>query len=203
MEYVTVANDTPLSKVTATRAADVCRLFELSEDAAQLLDEKQTPAGFLAALIKHDHYADATRFLAHALPKREAVWWACLAARVGLGDKPTSVQSESLRVAEQWVFKPVEENRRPAKAVAEAAKLNNPASWAAMAAFWSSGSLAPPDQPMVPPPDYLYAKAVASAVMLAAVMQKHEKTEDNYRTFLRQGVDIARGGSGRPEGAQL
>lgn len=190
-----------LSKVTATRAVDVCGLFELGEDAAPLLEDSQDPAAFLALLIERGQYADATRFLAHALPKREAVWWACLAARAGLGDRANPEQANSLQVAEQWVFKPVEENRQPAMAAAEAAGMDNPASWAAVAAFWSSGSLAPPDQPVVPPPDDLCAKAVAGAVMLAAVIREPERAEDKYRAFLRQGIDIARGGSGRPESA--
>lgn len=188
-----------LSKVTATRATDVCRLFELGEDAAPLLDEKLDPAGFLALLMQHRQYADATRFLAHALPKREGVWWACLAASAGLGRQTTPLQSASLHAAEQWVFKPVEENRRPTLAAAQAAGMDNPASWAAVAAFWSSGSLAPPDQPIVPPPDELCAKAIAGAVMLAAVIQDPKKAADRYEAFLRQGVDIANGGSGQTD----
>lgn len=191
-----------LPKVTATRAADVCELFELGDDAAPLLNNSLDPAGFLALLMEHHQYADATRFLAHALPKRESVWWACLAARAGMGDRMTPEQAASLQAAEQWVFKPAEENRRPTFAAAEAAGLDNPASWAAVAAFWSSGSLAPAGQPVIPPPDDLCAKAVAGAVMLAAVNEAPEKATNKYQAFLRQGIDIAKGGSGRPEGAQ-
>ena len=33
-------------------------------------------------------YTDAVRFLAHALPKREAVWWACLCVRKAAGANP-------------------------------------------------------------------------------------------------------------------
>ncbi|MGA7802704.1 MAG: hypothetical protein WCC36_18050, partial [Gammaproteobacteria bacterium] len=90
-----------LPKVTATRAVDVCRLFELGEDAAPLVNDDLDPAGFLALLMERGQYADATRFLAHALPKREGVWWACLAARAGLGDGATPEQLASLQIAEQ------------------------------------------------------------------------------------------------------
>lgn len=193
---------THLTKVTATRAGDICRLFDLSEEAQALFDETLDPEEFLARLIEHRQYADATRFLAHALPKREGVWWACLAARGGLGEHANPAQSASLQAAEQWVFKPLEENRRPTMAAAEAAGLDNPASWAAVAAFWSSGSLAPSDQPVVPPPDDLCAKAVAGAVMLAAVIHEPKKAANKYQMFLRQGIDIASGGSGHVERAQ-
>ena len=51
-------------------------LFDLDDAAKALLDDKQTPRQFLQLLGKQQLYSDAVRFLAHALPKREAIWWA-------------------------------------------------------------------------------------------------------------------------------
>jgi hypothetical protein len=66
-----------------------------------------------------------------------------------------------------------------------------------MAAFWSEGSIAPEDAPAVPPANNLTAKAVAGAVMLAAVQAQPEKANDKYLFFIEQAIDIANGGNGR------
>src|SRR3546814_717428 len=70
-----------LTKIKAATAAEICRLFELGEEGGLLLDEQMTPDAFLKALMERGLRMDAVRFLAHALPKREGQWWACLAAR--------------------------------------------------------------------------------------------------------------------------
>lgn len=186
-----------LSKVAAGTAAEICRQVQLGDEAQALLSDGMTPAEFLDLLTKQGHDADAARFLAHALPKREAVWWACLCARASLATDAKPALLDALKAAEAWVYKPVEENRRAAMARAEAVGFESPASWAAVAAFWSGGSMAPPDAPAVPPGEALTGVAVAGAVILAAVQTEPERAAERYRLFLAQGIDIANGGSGR------
>ena len=77
-----------LAKVTAKTAAEVCKHFPLGEEAKKLLRDGLTPVQFLNMLIEKQQFPDAVRFLAHALPKREAVWWACLCSRVIAGSNP-------------------------------------------------------------------------------------------------------------------
>src|SRR5207253_4538771 len=74
-----------LAKVTAKTAAEVCKHFPLGDDAKKLLRDTLTPKQFLDLLLEKQQFPDAARFLAHALPKREAVWWACLGARQAYG----------------------------------------------------------------------------------------------------------------------
>jgi hypothetical protein len=186
-------------KVAAERASAVCQDIDLDEAARGLLSPELAPAAYLRLLIDGALYADAVRFLARALPKREATWWACLCARSALGQNPEPDLVTAVEAAEQWVQRPTEEQRRLTFPAAQAAQFGHPASWAAMAAFWSGGSMAPPDAPAVPPADNLTAKAVAGAVVLAAVQTEPEKAEAKYRRFLDQGIDIAGGGSGRLE----
>ncbi|WP_119459027.1 DUF6931 family protein [Rhodospirillaceae bacterium SYSU D60014] len=186
-----------LSKIAAGKAEEICRQVHLGEEAQALLSDGMTPADFLTLLTKQEHYADAARFLAHALPKREAVWWACLCARASLTADAKPALLEALKAAEAWVYKPVEENRRAAMARAEAVGFESPSSWAAVAAFWSGGSMAPPDVPPVPPGEALTGVAVAGAVILAAVQTEPERAAERYRLFLEQGIDIANGGNGR------
>ena len=48
----------------------------------------------------------------------------------------------------------------------------------------------------VPPPDYLYAHAVAAAITYAALACGEALRAEHYQLFVRQGFDLARGGSG-------
>lgn len=184
-------------KIAAPDAASICRDIELSEEALALLAPESTPAQFLEQLLAQEYFLDAVGFMARALPKREATWWACLCARATLGDDPKPPHILAVETAEQWVYKPSEENRRRAMAAAEATKFDHPACWAAVAAFWSGGSLAPENVPAIPPADNLNAKAVAGAVRLAAVLREPVKAAEKYRWFLQQAMDIAGGGDGR------
>jgi hypothetical protein len=187
-----VSNGT-LAKVAAKTAAEVCQRFAAGEGAKKLLRDGAAPRAFLDALVGAGEFPDAARFLAHALPKREAVWWACQCVRqAGAPDAPPPVKA-ALEAAERWAADPSEENRRQAQAAAEAAELKTPAGCAAMAAFMSGGSLAPPNVPAVPPGEHLTAHFVAGAVMLAAVQAAPEKAPEKYRKFLALGVDVAGG----------
>lgn len=186
-----------LNKVAIAKAAMICRDIQLDEPALKCLDSDPVPADFLKALLEQELYVDAVRFLARALPKREATWWACLCARSVLAEDARPEQIKAVETAEQWVYKPTEPNRRSNDAAAQAATFDSPAAWAAMAAFWSGGSMAPEEAPAVPPAENLTAKAAAGAVMLAAVLNQPEKAQEKYRFFLEQGIDIANGGNGR------
>ncbi|MCX7114182.1 MAG: hypothetical protein NTX45_29755 [Proteobacteria bacterium] len=178
-----------------------CQDIELTDEAKQLLTRGLTAAQYLQLLIADELHTDAVRFLARALPKRESTWWACLAARRRLQNNPHLNYWQALESAERWVYKPSEENRRLCMASAEAAGFDHPASWAAVAAFWSGDSLGPVDAPPLPPANNLTGKAVSGAVMLAAVQTEPEKAGEKYRHFLGQGIDIACGGDGRSASA--
>lgn len=193
--------DNELTKVTADLAAMICADIELGAEARALLTPTMTPAAFLQGLIEKQLFVDAIKFVARALPKREASWWACLCAHSVLAEKPDAEASRALELAGKWVYQPSEENRRLTYQAAEATGFKHPASWAAMAAYWSGGSLAPAEVPPVPPAENLTAQAVAGAVMLAAVHIDPEDAAQKYRRFLEQGLDIACGGNGRLQDA--
>ncbi len=65
----------PFKKVAADRAAAICQDIDLDEAARGLLAPELAPAAFLRLLVDGALYADAVRFLARALPKREATRW--------------------------------------------------------------------------------------------------------------------------------
>ncbi len=182
-----------LTKATAKTAADAAKLFPLGDEAKKLLRDGMAPRPFLDALIEKQHFPDAARLLAHVLPKREAVWWACLCARQAHGASPPAPLGPAVTAAEKWVSDPSEANRRAAQAAAEAAQVGTPAGCAAIAAFFSGGSLAPPTAPAVPPGEQLTAHAVAGAVMLAAVLTEPQKAPEKYRKFFALGIDVGNG----------
>jgi hypothetical protein len=183
-----------MSNGTLSRpATEVCKHFPLGEGAKGLLRDGLTVQQLLDQLLAKAEYQDAVRLLAHALPKREAVWWACLCGRAAAGAKPPPKVATAFQAAEKWAADPSEDNRRAAQQAAEAAEMSTPAGCAAMAAFWSGGSLGPPNVPAVPPAEYLTAHGVTGAILLAAVLAEPEKAPEKYRKFLAQGLDVARG----------
>jgi hypothetical protein len=108
-----------------------------------------------------------------------------------------------VRAAEEWVRKQTDEIRRAAFAHAERGGFGTAEAWAAVAAFWSGDSMAPPDQPKVPPGPHLGSTAAAGSIALASVRTHPDRREARARRFLESGRDIAGGGAGRlpPEDA--
>src|ERR1700694_1576203 len=100
------------AKVSAKTAAEICKQFQLGEEAQKLLRDNQAPRQFLDVLLEKKQYVDACRFLAHGLPKREAVWWACLCVRQVQGANPPPKAAAALQAAEKWGADPSDANRR-------------------------------------------------------------------------------------------
>jgi hypothetical protein len=189
----------PYVKLVTTAVGEVAALCELTEPAKEMVAGAGNPEAYLGSLAKAGLMSDAIRWLAQGLRPRESVWWACLAARayVEWGNKLADADLAALTAAETWVFKPEEENRRAAMARAQETGYQSPASWAAIAAFWSGGSMAPPDVPAVPPPQHLIGRAVWGAIMIATGTAPPPEVEKRQKRLLDQGLDIARGGNGR------
>lgn len=182
--------------VIAATAQDVTQHFELQKESQRLLTAAQTPADFLQILRDNSHHQDAVIFLAHALPIRDAVWWACMCAREHL-DNCGEQYRQALTAAEAWVREPTEENRRKAEKAAEAGNYATPASWAAAAAFWSGDNIAPAAEAAMEPPAGLHAQAAGAAIVMSAglEMPPEEIVVERYRRYLQQGIDIANNGS--------
>jgi hypothetical protein len=185
-----------LIKIKAEQTADILSHCELSEEAGELLNPAMPPAESIELLAAKGCFLDAVKLLAHGLPKREAVWWACIATRQSHTPETNEDNNIALIAAETWVQKPTEKHRMKACDYANKTKYETPASWAATAAFWSAGSIAPKDQPEVSPPEYLYAHAVAGSIALAAVMKDEQNPDPHYVNFIKQGINLAAGGRG-------
>jgi hypothetical protein len=184
-------------KITQANAQRLCQTIELNETAKTLLEVNPTSADYLQQLVDEELYTDAVKVLAHALPKREATWWACLCARKSLTTTSLATESKAIELAEAWVYKPSEENRKLLIPIAESTHFKSAASWAAVSAFWSGSNISLTPEVTIAPPEGLTAKAVTGAIITAAVSDKPENIASNYQLFLKQGIDIACGGDGR------
>jgi hypothetical protein len=187
-----------LKKVTAKQAREVCAQFELTEEGRALLNDQISPDAFLDLLLEHGHLPDAIRLLAFALPKREAVWWACQCVRDCLPSDASPKLVEAVKAAEAWVYKPSEETRWAAKEPGEKAGFDKAAAWAAMGAFWSGGSMVAAHLPAMAPGPTFVGVAVSGAVLLSAVQRDRKTAMEHYKQLIAYGVDIANGGTGKP-----
>ena len=171
--------------------------LEADAEAMALLQGVADAAAGLTTLTAAEKMAEALRLAAHALPKREAVWWACMCARAVPDPAIKPEDMAALEAAELWVRRPEEANRRAAMDAAQKTAFRSPEAWAAVGAFWSGGSMAPPDAPPVPPAEHQTGLAVAGAVMIAGVRTRPERSKDRYARFIAAARDIAAGGAGR------
>jgi hypothetical protein len=188
----------PSGKLEITLAPLLPRL-ELDAACQALVAGIDLAAGGIAALERGGKLIEACRLAAHALPKREAVWWCCMCARAVPDPTATPADAAALEAAERWVRRPEEEARRAAMAAAEAAAYRTTEAWAAVGAFWSGGSMSPVGQPVVPPGEHLTGVAVSGAVVLAAVRPPTARFDARLQRFLGAAREIAAGGPGRLE----
>ncbi|SFH79856.1 DUF6931 family protein [Albimonas pacifica] len=148
----------------------------------------------LAELEAKGATVDMLRLLAHALPPREAVWWACLSARDLLpADRAAPTP---LAAAEAWVLRPGPETRARARAALEAAHHLDDTSLCAMAASMADGTLGPGELDDYPAPPGAVAGA-AHALAVLSMFRDAERAAAQGAWLVARALDIARGGGGR------
>jgi hypothetical protein len=174
-----------------SKTADIGAAAELGDEAMGLLRPEIAPQDYVALLMSKKLYADAVRFVAHALPKREAVWWGWISAKRAAGADPPPKIKASLEATEKWIAQPDDDGGRVAMAAAKEAQTTTAAGCAGMAAFFSGSSLGPAHVPPIPPGEFLTAKAVSGAVIYAAVGKDPVNAPDRFQSFVNQGVDVA------------
>jgi pSer/pThr/pTyr-binding forkhead associated (FHA) protein len=185
---------------SALPVPEICAdITQLSDEAKAAIQESHTPAQFVDALTNKKLFADAIRFLAHALPKRDAVVWACNCVIQASNNELEDKDGAALRIAQACVKEPSDTNRLAANGVGEELKFATPASWVAMGAFWTEGSFlqselfALPELPTLPALPPLTAHAVSGAIMLAALQKDSDKAFERYQQFVQMGIEMGKG----------
>jgi hypothetical protein len=186
-------------KLDSTVLAAILPRLELPAEIASQIGSCAAASEALERLEAGGLLVEAARLCAHALPAREAVWWAArCAAATAPSDLPQADQ-EARALAEAWVRQRSDATRREAMEKAQLAGCTSAEAWAAVAAFWSGDSMAPADQPKVPPAPHLTGVAVAGAVILASVRTDPARQPARLKRFLISARDIAAGGAGHLE----
>ncbi len=184
-------DDRPLKLIPISTALEAAPGFVPAD--GKVPEPEQTPVAYFEALASAGHFADAVGFLAAALPRRQAVWWACRCVREASGAAPSEDDARALLAAETWAASPGDINRRKAMPEAEKVGFGQPAGCAALAAFLSGGSIAPPSLKEVPPPEHVCARAVVGSILLAASKAEPRAIAPTRRKFLDLGLAVARG----------
>lgn len=162
----------PLPKLTTPSAADLAAKFKPQPPAAALLKPGMSSSEYVHALEQNKMPTDTVNALAHGMPEKDSVSWACQSSRKVEG-KLNSADKSALDAAEAWVKNPTEATKSAAASAAGKANMQGTGGWAAQAAAWSSPApaAAAPGAPAVAAPS-LTAPAVAGAVLLAAGLMK-------------------------------
>ncbi len=174
----------------STVAEVMKRAGPLEADLSPLLASAPDARSLVEAMAAAGHLSEALAFLAHALPRREAIWWGWLAAREAGGETPSPEVARVLEATHGWIADPSDPNRRRAHDAAEAEGMDSPASLVALAAFFSGASLAPPDQPPVPPAREAGATALAGALVLAGAALRPDDADGALADLVRKGVAV-------------
>ncbi len=180
----------PVSTRAPRAPAELLAVAEMGEEAAAHLSPGHTHRAFVQALVGAGLHADAVRLIAHALPRREGVWWAWVTAKRSAGAQPSAKIRASLEATERWITQPTDANRRVAFDRAQEADVGTAAGCAGLAAFLSGESLAPANVQAVPPGEFDAAKAIVGAIMLAVVVQEPEKATEKFEAAIQQGLDV-------------
>ena len=157
------------TRVKWTEAGQIAELLDWKEDLGERA--RTSPQVFFETLKVDGRLHDAAFFLGQALPRHETVAWAARLVR-DLNQKmpaPKRPDADALKAALLWVQDPSEQRRRAAYDAAQTAAGDSAERMAALAAFFSGGSIAPPDCPPVPAPNQAAGRFAAAAVVLAAI----------------------------------
>lgn len=173
-----------MSIIRFTTAQDVFTAFPAARHDIKAHPTEQSTLDFLDELVVKGQLREAAAYCGYLLPRREAVWWACLCIRhADAARSPEEVAA--LEAAEAWVHDPGEEPRQAAMNAGMNGDRNCAATWAALAAAWSGGNFFASDKSFAHPPRPATAKCVVGAVMYAAGWENKASQEKNLRDFVR------------------
>lgn len=187
-------------KVNPERACEIIEVDDLDPASAALLSPEIRPEQFIHDLAEAKQWPDAIKVMTHALPVREAVWWACICARQMQTLPGDESETAALVAAEKWVFKPDDENRRAAFEKAQDSKSRSAGAMAAFGAALSGGGLPAFEDQYIEVDSTAFAQIVNAAVMVAATEKNGEELHQQFALFLKCGEDIACGGNGQVDG---
>ena len=116
---------------------------EFQPDINMLIDRRAGIELAIMTLQEAGKLVEASKLFAHVLPKREAVWWACICAHFSEPSDIAEADRLAREIAADWVRKQDDDLRYAAYKQANETGFQSAHAWAAVAAFWSGASIAP------------------------------------------------------------
>lgn len=179
-----------MSRVRFLTANDLFETFPELLKTISVPPNDKPPLDFLKDLSIQGKLDDAVTFCAFLLPRREAVWWACVGVRA-LSGSALDKRSAGLLSAEAWVEQPENDRRLAALDVANAGDPNDPTTHLAFAAGRSGGLLfAHPEHPVAMPANYTPQEARV-AILLAAHYADPAQKPALLQTCIEDGANLA------------
>jgi hypothetical protein len=175
------------------KTAEIANEANLSEEARALIKEDIGPSRYVDLLESQGLFKDAILFLTHGFPIQLTIKWGCSCSRELLSIQQIEKCKASLQAADSWLEAPGDQTRWDARNAAEKSNMSSPVDLIAMAAFFSGGSIAPPEAPATFPPPYLASKLAGGAIQMVVVSQYPEKSADRYRRTLQISREIVKG----------
>jgi hypothetical protein len=124
-----------LPKITAPTAAEIAEKSKPSAEGKALLKADMKPAEYQAALEKNKMSVDSVHFLAHGLPAKDAICWACQGCGL-VRPKLSMPELDCLKFTEAWLKNPLPELMASISLSLGKVDFKGPGGWAAQAAMW-------------------------------------------------------------------
>jgi len=182
-----------MSRIRFTSARSVFESFPELARKSTVAPTDDPAIVFLKDLAANHKFEEAVAFCAHLLPRREAVWWGCASVRSFLNDIPQS-RAAPLVAAETWVHNPSDANRLHALQIGTRSSDSDCLTWLALGAGWAGGMLSTVPSPPVPVPQYLTARAIRVAVLLAFPLISASERERCKSACIAGGIRLAEQG---------
>jgi hypothetical protein len=181
-----------MASLRFTTVRDLYDAFPTAADDVGVPPSDEHSLAFLQSLVAKGSWNAAVSFCAYLLPRREAVWWGCQSLR---HVKPQAAPSEAsaLEAAEAWVREPEEDVRREALKRGMQGDGQMPATWMALAAGWSGGSIAPPEFGVLPAGPHQTARAVRAGLLIALSQVASEDIPRLLKPCLDGAIALATG----------
>lgn len=156
-------------RVKWSEASQILSALDWDED-PEIGAASARPCEYFEGLRRAERFGEAVCFLAQALPRLEAVAWAARSVRdIPDGGARKGPEAAALKAALLWVQDTTSDaRRRAAYDAAMTADSSSPEALAALAAFFSGGSLGPAEHQAIPPPKDAAGRFAAGAVLKAA-----------------------------------
>ena len=162
------------------------------EDDQVIGDPSSRPKPYFDSLVGTGRLPEAAAFLGQALPRLEAVAWAARSVQdlyQATNHAAPEPEARALKAAMLWIQDPSENRRRAAYEAAEQCKDDSAERFAALAAFFSGGSIAPENCPPVPAPKDTAGRLAAGAVVAASA--RSGNLSASLQKCLQTGDEIA------------